>query len=280
MWGDPKTIQKQSQKILKQVQKIIRTDVACTESSSYTDGIFSKLCLLQKTIWTSKKSETFFGRPIMVWTPRIYWMSPKVFSHPKINQRPKILGRHFSKMVSPPNFALFNFWKVWGKAERTVFSEWIVTLKIVVRRIVYTDRLYGEDKIMYWSEVLSYVLSFEPLNINDNNIKCNEKVSCSKGQKGRKISDVPWSSFGGLESFRSASFFSVIASIFSEMVVVNADSTISERPALADFALFDSIELNKIVFWWNFFWKFFFWNLVFEKPHDVVGGHCKYFFML
>ena len=40
----------------------------------------------------------------------------------------------------------------------------------------------------------------------------------------------------------------MIASIFSEMVVVNADSTISERPALADFALFDSIELNKIVF--------------------------------
>ena len=29
---------------------------------------------------------------------------------------------------------------------------------------------------------------------------------------------------------------------------MNADSTISERPALADFALFDSIELNKIVF--------------------------------
>ena len=52
--------------------------------------------------------------------------------------------------------------------------------------IVYTDRLYGKDKIMYWSEVLSYVLSFEPLNINDNNFKCNEKKnSSSKRQKGR-----------------------------------------------------------------------------------------------
>ena len=50
----------------------------------------------------------------------------------------------------------------------------------------------------------------------------------------------------------------MIASIFSEMVVVNADSTISERPALADFALFDSIELNKIVFFGNFFDEIFF----------------------
>ena len=53
--------------------------------------------------------------------------------------------------------------------------------------IVYTDRLYGKDKIMYWSEVLSYVLSFEPLNINANNFKCNEKNSRSKRQKGRCI---------------------------------------------------------------------------------------------
>ena len=45
-----------------------------------------------------------------------------------------------------------------------------------------------------------------------------------------------------------------MASIFSEMVVVNADSTISESPALADFVeLFDSIELNKIIFDSDFF---------------------------
>lgn len=50
--------------------------------------------------------------------------------------------------------------------------------------IEYTDRLYGKDKIMYWSEVLSYVLSFEPLNINDNNFKCNEKkIAAQRGKK-------------------------------------------------------------------------------------------------
>ena len=57
----------------------------------------------------------------------------------------------------------------------------------------------------------------------------------------------------------------MIASIFSEMVVVNADSTISERPALADFALFDSIELNKMVFdpeTWIFLMIFFVFEIV------------------
>ena len=37
---------------------------------------------------------------------------------------------------------------------------------------------------MYWSEVLSYVLSFEPLNINDNNFKCNgKKLAAQRGKK-------------------------------------------------------------------------------------------------